>query len=158
MHRASFLSAGDYRRVRSLRSPDNKMSKSETDSRGRIDLLDSPEIIVEKCKKAVTDMVSEITYDPDNRPGVSNLVDIYAAFTGQSTHQVVADCKGLNTLKLKTKLADLIIEKLSPIREEAERIDAEKGYIDEVLKDGALKAKQIASATYNEVKKAVGFY
>ena len=133
------------------------MSKSERDSRGRIDILDSPENIRDKIKKAVTDMIPEITYDLDNRPGVSNLVDIYSGFTGLSPQDVVAECGSLNTLQFKMKTADLVIEKLAPVREEAKKLKSDPGYIDQVLIDGAVKAKEIASGTYAEVRKAIGF-
>lgn len=71
-----------------MRKPDKKMSKSDTDWRSCIYITDSPEDVLEKCKKAVTDLKSEITFDPADRPGVSNLVTIHSNFTGQTTDEV----------------------------------------------------------------------
>jgi tryptophanyl-tRNA synthetase len=86
-----FLCLGDVAKIRSLRNPQAKMSKSEANPLSRIELTDTPDEIAEKIKKAVTDMTSEVTYEPEQRPGVSNLIDIHIAFSGQFAEEVVED-------------------------------------------------------------------
>ncbi|PSN44065.1 Tryptophan--tRNA ligase [Blattella germanica] len=86
-------------RLKSLREPSKKMSKSDQDPKSRIELTDTPEAILEKCKKAVTDFTSKVTYDPVNRPGVANLLTIHSLFTGQEPEEICAQSQGLDTGK-----------------------------------------------------------
>ena len=104
-------------RIKSLRNPANKMSKSDPDWRSCIYLEDEPDVIVEKCKKAITDFTSEVTYDPEGRPGVANLIAIHCGFTGQSPEEVCEEAKGLETAQYKLRLADVIVENLAPDQE-----------------------------------------
>ena len=112
--------AGEIPKIRSLRNPNNKMSKSEANTRSRIDLTDTPEQILEKCKKAVTDFSSEISYDPVNRPGVSNLIEIHMAMTDMLEDEIVEESFLLaeDTGLYKKRLAAVIAEKLSPVRQQ----------------------------------------
>ena len=132
------------------------MSKSEPDPKSRIELTDTPDDIREKCRKAVTDMTSKVTHDPVARPGVSNLVEIYSAVTGASVDEVCGHMAGLDTLQFKMRLADVLIEKLSPIREEVIRLTADKGHLMSVLKDGQDRANNIAHKNFTDVKRLVG--
>lgn len=84
-------------RIKSLRDPTKKMSKSHNDSKSRINLLDEPDVLLEKMKKAITDFTSEVTYEPDNRPGVSNLINIHSLFTGKTPEEICKEAIGLNT-------------------------------------------------------------
>ncbi|KAI1294594.1 Tryptophan--tRNA ligase, mitochondrial [Halotydeus destructor] len=143
-------------RIRSLRIPDKKMGKSESDPRGRIEILDSPEMIIEKLKKAVTDSISDVTFDPVNRPGVSNLVLLHSLLAQKTTEAVVANCSGLTTGQYKLQLADLIIEKISPLRNEAMRLLEDQQYLESVLELGRSKAYERAEETMNQVKQSVG--
>ena len=134
------------------------MSKSEADPRGRIDLTDSPDDIQEKCRKAVSDMTSEVTYDLIERPGVSNLVDIYAAFSKMTPEEVCQEAKDMDTLKFKEVVAEVIVNKLEPIQTEYNRIMSDKGYVDHILESGAKRARAIATPVCHHVKHLIGFH
>ncbi|XP_020645223.1 tryptophan--tRNA ligase, mitochondrial [Pogona vitticeps] len=150
----SILSA--TKRVRSLRDPTSKMSKSDNQALATVFLTDSPEDIKLKFRKAVTDFTSEITYDPENRPGVSNLVTIHSAITGLSQEEVVHQSTGLHTDRYKTIVAEAVIEKFAPIRNEFKRLKEDIPYLEKVLRTGAEKAKELAGPVYWEIKKLVG--
>ncbi|XP_064122806.1 tryptophan--tRNA ligase, mitochondrial-like isoform X2 [Macrobrachium nipponense] len=143
-------------RIRSLRQPTKKMSKSEVDERSRIEITDSPESIREKFKKAVTDFKSEVYYDIEQRPGVSNIMSIHSAVTGKSYSEIADECKGIESAKYKLMVADAVIEYLRPIRTTYEDIVNDKGYIDEILEKGSTRARVIAQKTWQEVKQKVG--
>ena len=143
-------------RIRSLRDPTKKMSKSDPDTKSCIYINDHPKVILEKCKKAVTDFTSEVTYDPANRPGVANLISIHSALTGMSPKEICSDCKSLVTGKYKVHLAQLLIEHLTPIREQSEYLINNKDRLDSMLKLGEDAAKGIAEKTMKEVSNLVG--
>ncbi|KAL2719632.1 hypothetical protein V1478_011094 [Vespula squamosa] len=145
------------RRIRSLRDPLKKMSKSDKDLKSRLDLTDKPEVVLEKVKKAVTDFTSEVNYEPETRPGVSNLIAIHSLLTGKSPEEICKDAQGLDTGKYKLVLADVIIQKLRPIQEEIFRLLNEQLYLDEVLKIGSQKAIELAFDCYSDVKNKIGF-
>ena len=134
------------------------MSKSEQDPRGRIELTDSPDIIRDKIKKSVTDCTSNITYEPDNRPGVSNLVDIHAALTGLLPKDIMEDPQVMirETVQYKEMVSEVVIEGLRPIREEVERLARDEGYVLGVLEEGGSRAKQMASENFRSVKELIG--
>ena len=140
----------------SLRNPLQKMSKSDNQDLTRINLDDPPDTIRIKLRKAVTDCTSEITYDPINRPGVSNLVSIYSSITGMSPDQVVEEFVGKETVLLKDLLADVIIDHLKPLQEKMVALEQDGSYVTEVLKIGAEKAQVYAQDTLYEVKKILG--
>jgi tryptophanyl-tRNA synthetase len=144
-------------RIKSLRNPEKKMSKSELDMKSRIEIIDSADEIRLKCKRAVTDMISEVTFDPISRPGVSNLVLIYSLISGLTPEQVCEKSVGLDTGKFKLLLSDLVVEHFKPIREEVMRLMNEDLYLHQVLSEGSNKALQIAENTMNEVYEAIGF-
>jgi len=148
---------GEFPRVHSLKQPTCKMSKSEPASDSRIDLTDPPDVIREKVKKAMTDSIREITYDPENRPGVSNLVDIYAAFRDISPQEAVKDACGMDKVAFKEAVAEQVIQTLTPIQGEYNRILADPAYIDGVLKLGADQAQQLAEPVLKQVRTLVGF-
>ena len=143
-------------RIKSLRSPDKKMSKSELNLKSRIEITDSPEEIREKLKKAVTDMRSEVTFDPESRPGVSNLVLIYSIATGLTPEAVCDQNSGRNTGEFKLVLSDILSEYLRPIREKTLRLLSEESYLEEVLNSGRLRAQEIAEQTMAEVYDVIG--
>lgn len=147
---------GEVRRVMSLRNPLQKMSKSDNQELSCINLSDSADEIRNKVMKAVTDHVGRVTYEPQERPGVANLVAIYAA-TADITHDdVCARFEGRQTVDLKLELADLLIDSLAPIREEMARLECDPEHVDAILKEGADKAREIAEENLNEVKRLVG--
>ncbi|CAL1548475.1 unnamed protein product, partial [Lymnaea stagnalis] len=114
------------------------MSKSEASDKSRINLTDTPEQIREKVKKSVTDLTSEVTYDPVNRPGVSNLIGMHMALTDSFVEDIVEESYLLaeDTNLYKQRLADIIIAKLSPIRAEILKLNTDKGYLLNVLQSG----------------------
>uniref|UniRef100_H3A9M3 Tryptophan--tRNA ligase, mitochondrial n=1 Tax=Latimeria chalumnae TaxID=7897 RepID=H3A9M3_LATCH len=145
------------KKVKSLRDPTAKMSKSDPQIIATVNLTDSPDEIVLKFRKAVTDFTSEVTYDPEGRPGVSNMVSIHAAVTGMSVEEVVSQSMGLDTAHYKLAVAEAVIQKLAPVRAEIERLRTDQGYLKDVLKRGTEKAKELATPVYQEIRRLVGF-
>lgn len=94
-----YIAENASQRIKSLRDPLKKMSKSEKDSKSRLDLLDEPDVLLEKIKKAVTDCTSKVTYEPETRPGVSNLVIIHSMLSGKSEDQICSEVEELDTGK-----------------------------------------------------------
>ncbi|KAJ1653543.1 Tryptophan--tRNA ligase, mitochondrial [Dispira simplex] len=144
------------KRIMSLRQPQNKMSKSDPNPMSRIQLDDPPEVIRSKVRKAVSDSISVPSYDPVERPGVSNMVEIYASLSGLTVEQVCAQYATSNTQQFKQALAEVIIEALGPIQRELARLQAEPGHVDGVLRDGAQQARELASVTYREFADRLG--
>ncbi|XP_071800920.1 tryptophan--tRNA ligase, mitochondrial-like [Asterias amurensis] len=147
---------GELSRVKSLTNPDAKMSKSEPNPKSRIELTDSKDDITKKFKKAKTDFTGAVTFDPVNRPGVSNLVAIHAAMKDVSPEEICEEAIGLQTAEYKFVVAKAVNSKLAPIRERIFELKEDPSYIENVLKIGAERASVIAEQTYNEVKKLVG--
>lgn len=143
-------------RVKSLRAPEKKMSKSEADSKSRIELTDSSDDVIRKIRKSVTDMQSAITYDPVERPGVSNLIQIYSIISGLSSDQVCQQFAGKDTLQFKVELGELLAEYLKPIRRRILEYSSDRHYLETVLKDGAAKATTIAEETFLQVQQVIG--
>ena len=133
------------------------MSKSDPDPKSRIELTDTHDEIQLKFRKAVTDMTSSISYEPDTRPGISNMVEIHAAITNSTPDEVVKEAEGMITVKYKEHLAGVVNDKLAPIREEINRLKEDRGFVENVLETGEEKARAIAAETYSQVLKAVGF-
>lgn len=146
-------------RVMSLSSPENKMSKSDKDPNGTVYLLDRPEDIMRKFKKAVTDSDTEhcVRFDVDSKPGVANLMSIYSACTGKTFAQIEAEFEGKGYGAFKPAVGEAVVETLRPIREETERLLKDKAYLESVYKAGAEKASYIANKTLRKVYKKVGF-
>ena len=142
-------------RVMSLSNPENKMSKTD-DPSDYVSLIDPPEIVISKFKKAVTDSDREIKYDPTNKPGVSNLLTIYSAMTDISMAAAEREFEGVGYGDFKKRVGEATAEKLAPIQAEYNRLMADKGYLEAVAKDGAEKARRIAMKTYGKVAKKVG--
>ena len=132
------------------------MSKSDASNKGRIELTDSADEIRNKIRKAITDHMSSISYDPDNRPGVSNLVEIYSGVCDQFPEDIVESAILMDTAEFKETVADAVVEVVNPIREEILRLKQDVDYLEKVLDDGADKAKDIAETNLNQVKKLVG--
>ncbi|MCJ8732426.1 hypothetical protein PDJAM_G00210990 [Pangasius djambal] len=145
------------RKVKSLRDPSSKMSKSDPQKLATIFLTDTPDDIVFKIRRAVTDFTSEVTFDPVGRPGVANLVCIHAAVSGQTVEDVVRLAKGLDTGKYKTVVAEAVVQRLEPIRQEIQRLKADRSHLESVLAKGAEKARSLAAPVMQEVRKRVGF-
>lgn len=144
-------------RVMSLNQPDSKMSKSIPE--GCVYLMDSPDDIMRKFKRAITDSDTEhcVRYDRANKPGVATLIDIYAAVTGKTYEQIEVEFEGKGYGAFKPAVGEAVVETLRPIREEASRILKDKAYLESVYKAGAEKASYVANKTLRKVYKKVGF-
>ncbi len=153
------LISGPATRVMSLRDGTKKMSKSDPSDLSRINVADDAETIAKKINKAKTDPepLPSDSKGFEGRPEAENLAGIYAALSGQSMDQVLAEFGGAQFSKFKNALVDLAVEKLGPIGAEMKRISADAGYIDGVLADGAARARVIADETLNHVCDIVGF-
>ena len=143
-------------RVMSLQEPEKKMSKSDLGD-GSVFLLDDPDTIRRKIKRAVTDSESEIRFDPENKPGVSNLLNIISAQTGESVDSICAELNGQGYGALKNRAADVTIASLEPLQAEFKRIIADKEYLLKVLNTNSERAAYLASKTLRKVQKKVGF-
>ena len=144
-------------RVMSLTSPENKMSKSDKDPNGCVYMLEKPEDIMRKFKKAVTDSEACVRYDIANKPGVSNLMQIYAVSTGKTFEEIEAEFAGRGYGDFKKAVGESVVEMLRPIREETERLLADKAYLETIYRSGAERASRVADRTVSKVYKKVGF-
>ncbi len=143
-------------RIMSLSNPSSKMSKS--DPAGCVFIMDPPEEIARKFKRAITDSDTErcVRYDPENKPGVSNLMSIYSSVTGLSFDEIERDFEGKGYGVFKPAVGDAVVEALRPIREDAARYLADKEYLRSVYADGAARASAIARKTLRKVYKRIG--
>lgn len=142
-------------RVMSLDDPTTKMSKSLPD--GCVNLMDAPEVIMKKFKRAVTDCETAVKFDKENKPGISNLLTIYCAATGKTMDQAEQDFAGQGYGVFKPAVGEAVVELLRPIREESERIMADKAYLESVYRTGAERASYLANKTLSKVYRKVGF-
>src|SRR5699024_7745302 len=143
-------------RIMSLQNPESKMSKSDDNENGYILLLDSPDIINRKIKRAVTDSLGQVKYS-DEQPGVKNLINIYSAFSGNSIEEIESKYEGTGYGQSKKDLAEVIIEGLRPLQEKYDDYMKNKDYLEEVYRGGAEKAERVARKTLRKVYKKVGF-
>lgn len=152
--RATFPSVAA--RVRDLQSPTAKMSKSADSPQGTLLLLDPPQVITKKLKSAVTDSGSDVRYAPDEKPGVSNLLEILAAVSGTTIEQAESDFAGVGYGKLKGAVADAVVEYLRPLQERYEQLARDPAEVTRLLELGAEKAEAIAEPVMARVRAAVG--
>ncbi len=144
-------------RIRSLSEPTRKMSKSDAED-SYIALLDAPDVIRRKFRRAVTDSETEIRYDPENKPGVSNLLSILSAMENVTPEEEEARLKGCNYGALKEAASEAVIAALSPIQERYQALMGDKEYIQNTLKNGAERAHYLAQKTLRKVYRKVGLY
>lgn len=144
-------------RVMDLLNPTSKMSKSAVNENGSIFLTDTPAEIEKKFKRAETDSGKDIRYDPQNKPGVSNLIDIQAAITGESIAAIEARYVNKMYGHLKVETAEIVKNELEPIQKHAQKLLADKSELDRILKDGAEKAIAKAEATLRRLHERIGF-
>ena len=144
-------------RVMSLNQPDSKMSKSIPE--GCVYLMDSPDDIMRKFKRAITDSDTEncVRYDRANKPGVATLIDIYAAVTGKTYEQIEVEFEGKGYGAFKPAVGEAVVELLRPVREETVRLLGDKAYLEGLYRAGAEKAASVAQRTLRKVHKKVGF-
>ena len=142
-------------RIMSLGQPENKMSKSEPD--GCVFLMDKPEDIMRKFKRAVTDCETAVRFDQQNKPGISNLLTIYCAATGKTLAEAEAEFADQGYGVFKPAVGEAVVELLRPIQEEANRLMADKAYLESVYQKGAERASALANRPLRKVYKKVGF-
>ncbi|WCJ20901.1 Tryptophan--tRNA ligase [Euphorbia peplus] len=144
-------------RVMSLTDGHSKMSKSAPSDQSRINLLDSKDVIANKIKRCKTDAFSGLEFDNPERPECNNLLSVYQVISGKTKEEVVQECQDMNWGVFKTLLTDALIDHLHPIQVRYEEIISDSSYLDEVLKDGATKASEIADVSLNNMYQAMGF-
>ena len=142
-------------KIMDLQTPTKKMSKSDTETKGIIFLLDSEEVIRKKIMSAVTDSDGKVYYDVDNKPGISNLLTIYSSFSGLSIEETEEKFKDSNYGNLKKEVADVVVEKLMTIQKKYHEFMA-SGIVDEVLDQGRKKVESIAKEKYEDVMHKLG--
>jgi tryptophanyl-tRNA synthetase len=143
-------------RVMDLQEPLNRMSKSTSAEKGIVYLLDEPKRIEKKIKSAVTDSATDIRHDRDEKPGVSNLLEILAAATGRGVDELAAEHDGNGYGAFKSTVAEAVVELLRPVRERHAELAADPGEVARVLEDGAERAREIAAPTLRQAKDAMG--
>ncbi|MBQ6539859.1 MAG: tryptophan--tRNA ligase [Oscillospiraceae bacterium] len=144
-------------RIMSLTTPENKMSKSDKDPGGCIYIMQKPEEIMRSFKRAVTDSETCVRYDPENKPGISNLMSIYSVAAGKTFEEIENEFAGKGYGDFKVRVGESVVEMLRPIREESERILKDKAYVEQVYREGAARASYVANKTLRKVYKKVGF-
>ncbi len=144
-------------RIMSLTDPERKMSKSDVED-SSISLTDSPDVVMRKFKRAVTDSDMEIRYDPQNKPGVSNLLAMHSALSGERIEDIVNRLSGQGYGKLKEEVAQAAIETLKPIQARFDQLVKDKEYMSTILKHNAERAQAMASRTLRKVYKKLGLY
>jgi tryptophanyl-tRNA synthetase len=145
-------------KINDLQDPAKKMSKSGENPNGAIFLSDDRDTILRKFKRAVTDSDSLVKYDPETKPGVSNLLSIYSVFSDKSIQDAEADFAGKGYGDFKLAVGEVVADKLAPIQAEQAKLLADKTYLDGILKSGAERAAYMANKTLFKVYKKVGFY
>ena len=144
-------------KIMSLQEPTKKMSKSDTDANASITIIDDPDTIIRKFKRAVTDSDAEIRYDVENKPGISNLMTIYGSITGQTMEQIQNEFAGKGYGDFKIKVGEAVVEELRPLQARFKELGADKAYIDSIIKKNAETANYLATKTLRKVQKKVGF-
>ena len=143
-------------KIMSLQEPTKKMSKSDENPNGSIYLMDDPDTIMRKCKRAVTDSEAQILYR-NEQPGVKNLIDIYRACTNKTVDEVVKEFDGKGYGDFKMAVGEAVVSVLKPLQDEVARLEKDKGYIDSIIKNNAEKANYYATKTLRKVQRKVGF-
>ena len=143
-------------RIMSLQDPTSIMSKSDKDINSHILLLDDPDTIRRKIKRAVTDSVGVVAYN-DEQLGMKNLLDIYSAFTGENIESIVSKYEGQGYGKFKNELAEVVVEGLAPIQKEYDYLMDNKDHLEEIYMKGAEKASYEAMKMLRKVYRKVGF-
>ena len=143
-------------KIMSLQDPTKKMSKSDENPNASIYLMDDPDTIIRKCKRAVTDSEAQILYR-DEQPGVKNLIDIYSACTNKTQQDVVKEFEGKGYGDFKMAVGEAVVSVLKPLQDEVARLEKDKAYIDSIIKNNAEKANYYAMKTLRKVQKKVGF-
>ena len=143
-------------KIYDLQNPGSKMSKSGDSPQGILWLLDEPTVLAKKIKSSVTDTDNEVRFDPEQKPGISNLLSLLALSTQRTVEDVVGEFSGGGYGTLKTAVADAVVERLDPIRQRTQELLKDPGELDRILGAGADKAEARANATLARVQHALG--
>ena len=143
-------------KIYDLQNPGSKMSKSGDSAQGILWLLDEPTVLAKKIKSSVTDTDNEVRFDPEQKPGISNLLSLLALSTQRTVEDVVGEFAGGGYGTLKTAVADAVVERLDPIRQRTQELLKDPGELDRILGAGAEKAEARANATLARVQHALG--
>jgi len=143
-------------RIMSLQEPTKKMSKSDENPNASIYLLDDPDTIIRKFKRAVTDSDNRIIYS-NEKPGIKNLIEIYSLSTGKSIEEVEKEFDGVGYGDFKMAVGEAVVSLLKPLQERFRELEKDKAYIDGIIKNNAEKASYYANKTLRKVQKKVGF-
>ena len=148
-----------FSRIMSLKDGSKKMSKSDVSDLSRINLKDSKDLIINKIKKAKTDPhpIPNIIEELENRPEAENLLGIYSSLKNQNINTTLKEFGGKNFSEFKTNLSEQLIDKISPMAKEINKLLNDPGYLDKILLAGAEKANDIAENKVREIKKITGF-
>jgi tryptophanyl-tRNA synthetase len=144
-------------KILDLADPTAKMSKSSESQAGVVDILDEPDVIVRKIRRAVTDTETDVRYDPEQKPGVSNLLTIAATMSGRTVGEVAADYEGKGYGALKADVAEIVVDFVTPLRERTNEWMEQPDKLAAVLADGATRAREVADVTLRAAYDAVGF-
>ena len=142
-------------RIMSLQEPTRKMSKSDPEDT-YIAMLDKPDVIRKKMRRAITDSENSVRFDPENKPGVTNLLSILSALTGEDVEALAAQYDGRGYGVFKDAVADAVIAALEPIQKRYDEISADKAYLEQVMTQGAERASRLAARTMTKVRRKVG--
>lgn len=143
-------------KIMSLQDPAKKMSKSDENPNGSIYLMDDPDTIMRKFKRAVTDSLGAVRYN-EEQPGICNLIDIYSACTGKSRDEIEKEFDGKGYGDFKVAVGESVIDILKPLQDRVDDLSKNKDYIDGIIKNNAEKANYYATKTLRKVQKKVGF-
>jgi tryptophanyl-tRNA synthetase len=144
-------------KIGDLQNPTAKMSKSASSPQGIIEMLDDPALSAKKIRSAVTDSGSDIRFDPDEKPGVSNLLTIYSSLTAMSIHDLEDQYAGRGYRDLKKDLAEVVVEFVTPFRDRTLELLDDQAHLSQVLERGRQQAQEVAQATLDDVYQRVGF-
>ena len=143
-------------KIMSLQDPAKKMSKSDENINGSIYLMDDPDTVIRKFKRAVTDSLGTIRYS-EEQPGISNLIDIYGACTGKKPEEVEKEFDGKGYGDFKMAVGEAVVSVLKPLQDKYAELSKQKDYIDGIIRENAMKASAVANKTLRKVQKKVGF-
>jgi tryptophanyl-tRNA synthetase len=144
-------------KITDLDNPDAKMGKSTSSPQGIIDVLEAPASIRKKISRAVTDSGSEVRADDEAKPGITNLLRIYSALTGESVASLEQRYAGTGYGTFKKDLAEVVVSAFAPVRERTEKMLADEAQLDRLLAQGAARARQVAGPTMAAVRDRIGF-
>ncbi len=145
-------------RIKSLTDPTAKMSKSDDDPQGSVYIMDSPDAIMKKFKRAKTDSLGVVRFDPENQPGIANLMTIYSAVTGRSYDEIEREFDGKGYGVFKPAVAEVVTDVLRPIREGAEHYLSDGAdELERIYREGAERARDLSEPVLNRVRRVIGF-